>query len=203
MAFIQPMLFSDMRTNLLPAFLHTLKISHELRLDRRHARRLIYCILIGILLSVAVSTFTSIATIYSAGGLKGYTWATVSGPQSAFTGAETMLRNNPAPSAGSWLWMALGAFMVWIMVFARGRFLWFPFHPLAYIVASGYPITQLWPSFFIGWLIKTVLLRYGGQDAAARTRPLMIGLILGNATAMVIWMIYGFYNGTQIPFWPA
>lgn len=203
LAFVQPMLYSDMRTNLLPAFLHTLKISHDLKLDRRHSRRVIYCIVFAVLFSVGVSTFISIATIYNAGGLKGYTWATVSGPQMAFTGAENMLRNQPTVNPGNWIWMAVGGALVWGMVFARGRFLWFPLHPLAYIVSSGYPITRLWASFFIGWLVKTLLLRYGGQEAAARTRPFMIGLILGNATAMVIWMLYGFIAGTQIEFWPA
>ena len=89
------------------------------------------------------------------------------------------------------------------MVFARSRFLWFPFHPLAYIASAGYPITRLWASFFIGWLIKTLILRYGGQDAVVRSRPFMIGLILGNATAMVFWMIYGFWQGTQMGFFPA
>jgi hypothetical protein len=81
--------------------------------------------------------------------------------------------------------------------------LWFPLHPLGYIAAATYPISQLWFSFFLGWLIKTIMVKYGGSDGIGKLRPLMIGLILGNLTAMIFWMLVGFKTGAQIGYWPA
>lgn len=70
-------------------------------------------------------------------------------------------------------------------------------------MSSSYPIEKLWFSFFIGWAVKTLLLKFGGQESAHGVRPFMTGLIPGNAAAMVLWMIYGFYAGSQIQYWPA
>lgn len=203
LSFIQPMLFADMRSNLLPGFLHTLKVAHDLRLDRRNTRRLLAAVTVAVVLSMAVSTVVSISCIYSAGGLTGYTWFTQDGPKDIFKGTANMLRSEPGVQYANWPWMVAGAGMVWLLTVARARFLWFPLHPLAFIVASGYPITQLWPSFFAGWLTKSLLLKYGGNDSVTRARPFMIGLILGNASAMVGWMLFGFWRGVQITYWPA
>lgn len=203
LSFMQPMLFADMRSNLLPGFLHTLKIAHDLRLDRRNTRRLLAAVAAAIVLSMLVSTVVSLSCIYKAGGLTGYTWFTQDGPKDVFKGTANMLRSQPGVQYTNWLWMGGGAGVVWLLTLARARFLWFPLHPLAFIVASGFPITQLWPSFFAGWLTKTLLLKYGGNDAVTRARPFMIGLILGNASAMVGWMLFGFWRGVQITYWPA
>jgi hypothetical protein len=78
---------------------------------------------------------------------------------------------------------------------------WFPFHPLAYLAAGSAPLGRMWFSFLLGWTVKSLLLRFGGTDSVAAARPFMIGLILGNVAAMVAWMIYGFFAGTQIMYW--
>ncbi len=203
LSFIQPGLFSDMRANLLPAYLHALKIAFDLRLTPRQTRRLMLCALAAVVVSLGVSTFVTIVTLYSHGGLSTYGWFSHSSGESVFKGTATMISKEPGVSLSNWTWMASGAGLVWAMAFARARFVWFPLHPLAFIVSSGFPITRLWLSFFIGWLIKSLLLKFGGQDSVQTVRPFMIGLILGNAAAMVLWMLYGLFAGTQIPYWPA
>ena len=203
LSFIQPGLFSDMRANLLPAYLHALKIAFDLRLSPRQTRRLMLCGLAAVVVSLGISTFATIVTLYSNGGLSTYSWFSQGAAQSALKGTATMISGQPGVSASNWGWMATGAALVWAMAFARARFVWFPLHPLAFIVSSGFPIGKLWLSFFIGWLTKSLLLKFGGQDSVQSVRPFMIGLILGNAAAMVLWMIYGFFAGTQIPYWPA
>ena len=203
LSFVQPGLFSDMRANLLPGYLHALKIAFELKMTARQTRRLMLCVLAAVVFSWGISVFVTIATLYAQGGLGTYTWFSHIGAQGVLNGTATMITQQPGVSATNWGWMASGAALVWIMTFARARFLWFPLHPLAFIVSSGYPITRLWLSFFIGWLVKSLLLKFGGADSVAKFRPFMIGLILGNAAAMVLWMIYGFFADAQIPYWPA
>jgi hypothetical protein len=203
LSFMQPSLFADMRTNVLPGFLHTLKIAHELKLDAKHTRRLMGSVAVAIVVTLGVTIFVSIASLYSNGGLTGYPWFTQDGGRMVFKGAATTLNQNPGIQSINWLWMAVGASVVVSLIFARSRLAWFPLHPLGYIVASGFPITKLWFSFFLGWIIKTLLTRYGGQDAVQRVQPLMIGLILGNICAMVGWMLFGLWKGVQIPYFPA
>ncbi len=203
LSFIQSGLFSDMRANLLPAYLHALKAAFELRLSSRQTRRLMMCSLASVVVALGVSTFATIVTLYANGGLSTYDWYSKGAPQSVLNGTATMISEQPGVAASNWGWMASGAGLVWGLAFARARFAWFPLHPLAFIVSSGYPIGRLWLSFFIGWAIKSGLLKFGGQDSVQAVRPFMIGLILGNAAAMVLWMIYGFFAGAQIPYWPA
>lgn len=202
LACLQPVLASDMRTNVLPGFLHTLKIAHELKLDRRDVRRLMGAIALVIPLTLAITVFVSLASLYGNGGLAGYTWFSYVGPQSTFNSAATAM-HAPAASGFNTLWLMVGAVVVWLITLARARFLWFPLHPLGYIVASGYPMQKLWFSFFLGWLIKSLMLRFGGSQGQNALRPFMLGLILGNLYTMVFWMLIGLRSGVQIPFWLA
>jgi hypothetical protein len=202
LSFLQPMLFADMRANLLPAFLHTLKISNDLKMHRSDTRRLLLAASCAIAVSLVVSTIYTVMFIYEGGGLTGYTWFTQNGPQDVFRGTAQMLSKQPEIDPKNWFWVALGGAAVLGMTMARARFLWFPFHPLAFIVSSGYPITQLWPSFFIGWLVKSLLLKFGGNDSVVQVRPFMIGLILGNALGMMFWFFFGFYKGSHMGYWP-
>ena len=205
LSFVQPVLTADMRTNLLPAFLHTLKMGHALKLERAQLRRLMLCAAAAVFLTLLVTIGASIITVYRYGGLTGYTWFTYTGPQQVFTSTASVLKQQPGIDPSNLFWLAVGALVVLAMTIMRARFAWFPLHPLGYIVAAGYPITQLWPSFFLGWLIKSLLMRFGGSDAVTRFRPFMIGLILGNIVAIVLWLIYGTLlgNGTYIKYWAA
>jgi hypothetical protein len=45
----------------------------------------------------------------------------------------------------------------------RSRFLWWPFHPVGYVMAPMRFAHHLWPSIFIAWPIKFALLRFGGM----------------------------------------
>lgn len=202
-SFLQPVLFSDMRSNTLPAFMHTLKIADSLQLDRRALRRLMGGVASAVAVSLATTILVSLYTLYSAGGLATYSWFSQGGPRGVFNSAASAIQAQPGVDPNNVLWMGVGATVVGLLTIARSRFLWFPLHPLGYLVAPGYPITRLWFSFFLGWLIKTLIMRFGGGDTYVRVRPFMIGLILGNLCAMVFWMLIGFFKGTQIQFWPA
>ena len=97
--------------------------------------------------------------------------------------------------------MLVGATVIWLLVMGRNRFLWFPLHPLGFLAAPTFPIRNMWFPIFLGWLVKTLVMKYGGTDTYVKVRPFMIGLILGNIIAMVFWMLVGFVTGTQIEYW--
>ncbi len=204
LGFIQPMILVDMRTSVLPAFLHTMKMAEVLRLDRKNLRRLLLCSVIALAVASVVTTVASLQVLYSQGGLAGYTWFSKDASTSTFAEIAAAIKTPTGVNAGHWGWIALGAALVWLMVLGRSRFLWFPFHPLGYLGASAYPIPRLWFPFFIGWLTKTLVMKYGGSDTYVSLRPFMIGLILGNALAMIFWTLIVFWiKGTPVAYWPA
>lgn len=200
LAFLEPMILYDMRTNTLPAFLHTLKIADALRIDKSGQRKLLAGVAVAIICSFAITIVTSMSALYSQGGLLVYggNWG-----KGAFTTTEGLLRTQQGVDPANIIWMSAGAAVIWLLVLGRSRFLWFPLHPLGYLAAPAFPITQLWFSFMAGWFIKTVIMKYGGSSSYSKFQPFMIGLILGNLTAMVFWMFVGFKSGNQMPYWPA
>lgn len=47
-------------------------------------------------------------------------------------------------------------------------------------------------SFFLGFLIRELILKFGGHSAYERTRPLMIGLASGELLAAAILCLFEF-----------
>jgi hypothetical protein len=56
-------------------------------------------------------------------------------------------------------------------------------------MAYSFPMQVLWFSIFVGWLVKVLLVRFGGGEVFRRARPLFIGLILGEAFAAAFWLV--------------
>ncbi len=67
------------------------------------------------------------------------------------------------------------------------RFPRWPLHPVALVFALGFFGQWLFASLFLGWLIKHLILHYGGARANRAVEPLFMGLILGEVGAVVFW----------------
>lgn len=64
-----------------------------------------------------------------------------------------------------------------------------PILPVGYIVSYGAFIGNAWFSVFMGWLVKTLIVRWGGSTLFIKARPLFVGMIFGEALAAGIWLI--------------
>jgi len=62
----------------------------------------------------------------------------------------------------------------------RLRFWWWPLHPFGYLAANCWGMHWYWMAFFVGWLWKTLSVRYGGLQLYRRMVPLAIGMIVGD-----------------------
>ena len=69
----------------------------------------------------------------------------------------------------------------------RLRFLWWPLHPVGYVVANVWGSQWWWGPLFVAWLLKSLVIRYGGLRLYQKTVPLAIGVIVGNQLADTIW----------------
>jgi len=85
----------------------------------------------------------------------------------------------------------------------RLRLPWFPFHPVGYAVSSSWALSLLWLPLLIAWLIKALLLRYGGLRAYRQALPFFLGLILGECILGSLWALIGIALGIPTyAFWP-
>jgi hypothetical protein len=88
-----------------------------------------------------------------------------------------------APELGSSVAYGLGFVMMLALTAVRVRFLGWPLHPVGYLASGSFGLFRLWLPIFITWLVKMLLLRYGGLRAYRKGLPFFIGLIIGEFTA--------------------
>ncbi len=77
------------------------------------------------------------------------------------------------------------------LAFARLRFTWWPLHPMAFVFLGGFPSYFTWFSFFLAWLIKVAVTRYGGARLYEQLKPLMVGIIAGSVLGALLPMLVG------------
>lgn len=96
------------------------------------------------------------------------------------------------PPASTGLRFILGGLMFTVALsLMRVNFLWWPFHPAGYALALSYAMEYFWFPILIAWLIKLLILRYGGSRLYRAAIPFFLGLILGDYTMGSLWAIVG------------
>ena len=84
-----------------------------------------------------------------------------------------------------------GFFIALLLQVLRVRIIGFPFHPLGYAAGTAYG-HLLWWSFFLVWVIKVAVLRFGGRQLYRKSVPAFLGFTLGNFfTSGVVWGLMG------------
>ena len=102
--------------------------------------------------------------------------------------------NNPGGlSLASWVHIGLGGGIMGTLMLAQYRFLWWPFHYLGYPVSCVFG--RMWLGVFISWIVKGVVLKYGGVRLFDRLKPIFLGLILGEAVSAGFWVIVDHFAG--------
>ncbi len=84
--------------------------------------------------------------------------------------------------------------------------MWFPaspFHPVGYAVSATWSMQQLWMPMFLAWIIKLVILRYGGLRLYRRSVPFFLGVILAECVVGSFWTLWGILMDVNAyAFWP-
>jgi hypothetical protein len=83
--------------------------------------------------------------------------------------------------------MAGGAAFALLLGAARMRLAGWPFHPAGYALGMVFGLDYVWMPILIAWLLKVLVLRYGGLRTHAALIPLMCGLILGEFVVGSFW----------------
>jgi hypothetical protein len=85
-----------------------------------------------------------------------------------------------------------------VLMILRMIFLRFPLHPLAFGMAGSYG-SLIWGSFFIVWVVKSIIFKLGGMSGYRRLIPGFLGLALGHYfTAGIVWGLIGMTLGETV-----
>ena len=184
--FVQVALMTDVRAFLLPSFVQSFKLAH----DRKIAARPLLALIAAVtLVSFAVGIWMNVRLGYQSGGLELNKWFAQAGAQIPARDAAAMIGGARDGGAINWFWLGVGALFTWLLIAARARLAWFPFHPIGYAMALTGPAHQMWFSMFLGWGAKTLITRFGGTDSARRATPFFLGLALGDVSMMLFWLV--------------
>ncbi len=192
-AALQKILFLDLRESLMPSLFHSAKVGEE----TRKPRRLFWALVIALLAAVIIS-FVSMLFLAHKYGVRDLSlnWAS----QTTLSMYENVQRLTESPSEGAdWVvsFAAAGAVVMLALVLLYYRFVWWPIHPLGYLLAYSGAMEVLWLSFFIGWLANHLCLHYGGTALFKKVRTLFLGFILADFLMGGVYAIIGLITGAS------
>jgi hypothetical protein len=62
-----------------------------------------------------------------------------------------------------------------------------PLHPIGLVMVGTWYIGQAWASIFLGWCLKTAVIKYGGAKAYNIAKPFFLGLIISEICCAILW----------------
>ena len=190
----------DIRTFVMASCAHALKLGEHLG---PRLRPLLWVMILAIAVSFAGSVWMVLHLAYEYGGINLNAWFFGSGARNAFVYTASMLNTPTGPNWWGWLHTGIGAGIMSLLMLARQRLLWWPLHPLGYPIGVIWAMNQIWFSIFLAWLIKMVVLTYGGARLFRRIRPFFLGLIAGQFVIAGFWLCVDFLTGMtdNMVFW--
>ena len=175
------------------------QMTHRARLSNR---RLAGVMLLALVAGIAVNGVVLLDQLYRLGADSSKLhFVVVDSPVMFFTELESWLSGMPAVRGYHGFAMG-GAWLVTVLLYAlRARFPRWPLHPIGYVMAPMWFTHHLMVSVFLSWLIKSLLLRYGGLRAYQRSLPFFLGLILGDCVAGSLWTILDVFVPVPVSCW--
>jgi hypothetical protein len=94
-------------------------------------------------------------------------------------------------------WIAVGTVVVTgVLTYLQTNFWWWPLHPIGFVIMGYDGIHAVWGSFFLAWVIKTLLMKYAGPQVLTKAKVAFIGMIVGGVIIGIISTLIG-----TIVFW--
>ena len=198
LGFIQYVSMVDLKTLLMPALMQGCK-GRDTVGDR--SKKTLVAFVLAVVVVLLVSGAVTMRECYVKGANNVHPWFYIDGPRGMGLGMITQwIGEAKGPDHAGIAYMVGGAVVSGFLIFMRRSFPWWPLHPLGYIVSDGmFESNRVAFSFFLGWMIKVAILRFGGGGLFKRLRPFFLGLILGEFGTAGFWIVIGFIVGNHGP----
>lgn len=185
----------DIRTTVMASSINSFKLADAVGM--RRPRPLLLAIVLAIAISLVTAGCTTLWLAYTYGGINLQGWFFNGMPNTVFNFVAHKL-NNPLDArviAPRWIFTGVGAGVMGLLMYGRQRFISWPLHYIGMPIGDTWVMSWVWFSIFLGWLLKLVILKYGGVKAYRVGRPFFLGLILGQISCAGVWMIIDTITG--------
>ncbi len=158
-------------------------------------RRLTGALILAIILGIVISFAIALMVWYHYGaGARTDPWRTYMGRQpfdQLRDSLATPLRTDVAGAVA----IGGGFLITTALLLLRSQFTWWAFHPVGYAIANTPTMNQIWLPFFIAWVLKIIVLRYGGIRLYRQSLPFFHGVIVGDFLAGGLTTALGCFTG--------
>ena len=199
LAFMDTAFLRDQRGLLLTGFLDGLKISDRSNVSRR---AFLVVFIIGIIAALLVAGALQIWLPYTRGANTLYSWIYFGSNNLGFWEYQAHMSWAGPRSWQAPVFFVVGVIFTVFLSYMRAMFYWWPFHPLGYALCVSWSMTVFWFSCFMAWILKGLILRYGGMRLYLKARPWFLGMVLGEFGMAVIWTLISVLTNAPTPDFP-
>jgi hypothetical protein len=169
----------------LGGFLEAWKMGDEVGEKRNTVTKSIW---LGLFITALAGAFIYVPNMYSLGfnmtmsrnnSVSSY-WSSV---------AAALKQGTYRKDTTSIFWYAYSFIVVILMGWLRTTFAWWPFHPVGFAVGGTFLAQWFVDMAFIVWLVKTIVVRYGGYQTYKKVTPIFLGLGVGQLLASVVGVL--------------
>ncbi len=160
--------------------------------SRSRMSSLVWAILFATIVAMAASLLWDLQLYYTLGAAtaKVNAWRILKGSE-PWRDLQGWIQNPKPPQFGMGAGMVFGIGMAALLSVLRTRFVDFPLTAAGYAFNMTFANDFFWLDMFIAWLLKTLILRYGGRDLYRKLLPFFLGLILGDFVTGSVWSVIG------------
>jgi hypothetical protein len=179
-------LYGNAKGYVMPGAANSLKAAESTQPDRRRVGGAVF--LGGVLCIVGFTIATLLLGYFGPGAENFGSYSYTIGNRYFFNATVSNIKDVAEAKREYWdLGFGLfGAIGTSILILLNQRVPWWPLHPVGFTVSLQYPTRASFFSVFLAWLMKSIILRIGGNEMYNRTKVVIYGAILGYSTAVTI-----------------
>jgi hypothetical protein len=168
------------------------------------SRFMLFAILIALFVGILSQFWALISIPYRLGAVHQMSRVPMIYGSEPWTHLQKWLTHPLSPDYWAIGFSGIGLLFALLLMLMRMKFFWWPLHPAAYAAVCGsWAVNYIWFSLWMAWVLKLILLKYGGRNAHRKAMPFFLGLILGQFTVGSLWTILGMvFNIPTYGIWP-
>lgn len=182
----------------MPCQIESLKIGERSGMNNR---KLLWAMALAIGVGAVATFWSYLQTAYKYGTLAKFRGHVGHFGWECFNPLQNWLQYPQGTDVTAVAFMGGGFIFVFFLYAMRARFLWWPLHPSGYVLsgASWGGMIYFWFPVMLSWLIKSIILKYGGLKVHRKGIPFFFGLILGDFIPRSIWSIVSLVLNIYMP----
>jgi hypothetical protein len=162
---------------------------HGMFLTRRRRGGLLWPMLLALLITYVTAALCTVWVSYRHGAVNMDPWFFGTYPPLPWVWAQQAINLHSGPSYARLAWAGGGATLMAVLLLAQRAWFWWPLHPVGLLVCSSHMVYFFWVSVFLAWLVKALLVAFGGPGVFAPARRFFIGMVMGYFLAGGVWAI--------------